>query len=103
MSEFQNRTPEQEVLFDVVTIVNHRIVKYFTTSECKNSDIKPHELLVMVTANIFTNIANNLMQPRDTTNKIKAFELLNEELTALNTKLFLMLETYYNADENTKN
>lgn len=98
--EFEKRTPVQNVLLDIINTVNQRVLKFYMTPESRQYNITPPEMLVMVTANLFSNLAQNMIFPRDTKTKLAAFNVLNDELMSLNKKLFLMLETYYNADEN---
>lgn len=101
--EFNDRTPVQDFLFDVITMIDKRVLAFYLNPESKKYDIRPHEMLVMVTANLFSNLAQNIIYPCDATTKLQAFDLMNEELTTLNKKLFMTLEAYYNADEKTVN
>lgn len=96
--DFDNRTPMQDVLFDIINTVNQRILKFYLSSESRNYDIRPPEMLIMVTANIFANLAHNIILTKDSGIKISAFNMINDELNQLTKKLFMTLETYYNAD-----
>lgn len=99
-TEFENRTPMQNLLIDVIKIVNHRMLNFYLTPEARSYNITPSDMLVMVTANLFANLAQNIISPKDVETKISTFNVLNDELISLNKKIFLMLETYYNTDEN---
>lgn len=101
--DFDNRTPMQDVLFDIINTVNQRISKFYLSAESRNYDIRPPDMLIMVTANIFANLAHNIILTKDSGIKISAFNLINDELHKLSNKLFMTLETYYNADTNQVN
>jgi hypothetical protein len=101
--ELKNKTPIQELLLDVIDTVNRRILKFYLHDESNQYDIYPPEMLVMVTANIFANLAQHIIRTSDSTIKIGAFNCLNDELFDLSKKLFMMLETHYATDEKTVN
>lgn len=98
-SEFDDKSPMQNVLLDIINNVNRRIVQFYLTPESRNYDIKPPEMLVMVTANIFANLAHTMMNPIETGIKINVFNRMNDDLYELSKKLFMTLETHFSADE----
>ncbi len=95
----KNKNPIQEMLIDSIEFVNKRVLKFYLSNASKEYDILPSDMLVMVAANIFANLAYNLISTSDSKTKIDAFNFINKELFDLNKKLFLMLETNYCADE----
>lgn len=97
-SEFDDKSPMQNVLLDIIQNVNRRIIQFYLTPESRNYDIKPPEMLVMVTANIFANLAHAIMNPIDTGTKINVFNRMNNDLYDLSEKLFMTLETHFSAD-----
>jgi len=98
-SEFDDKSPMQNALLDIITNVNRRIIQFYLTPESRDYDIKPPEMLVMVAANIFANLAHAIMNPIDTGTKISVFNRMNDDLYELNKKLFMTLETHFSADE----
>lgn len=98
-SEFDDKNPMQTVLLDIINMVNRRITQFYLTPESINYDIKPTEMLVMVTVNIFANLAHTLMLPIDTGTKINVFNRMNDDFYELNKKFFMTLETHLSADE----
>lgn len=96
--ELKNKTSIQELLLDVIEHVNKRILKFYLTEESSKYDISPPEMLVMVSANIFSNLAFHIIRTSDSSIKLGAFNVINDELFTLSKKLFMMLETHY-ADE----
>jgi len=98
-SEFDDKSPMQNVLLDIINTVNRRIIQFYLTPESGNYDIKPPEMLVMVAANIFANLAHAIMNPIDTGTKLNVFNRMNDDLSELNKKLFMTLETHFSADE----
>ncbi len=93
--EFKTRSPVQDLLLDTIDAVNFRIAKFYASEESKRHDVLPAEMLVMVTANIFANLAFNIIPTSDCSIRIKAFDCINEELQNISKKFFMMLQLHF--------
>lgn len=98
--EFNNRSPIQNMLFEIVHMVNKRIF-YFYLKEAGEIDISNLDMLITVVANIFSNLSYNVVLPKDNNLRLDTFESMNRSLYEVNKKIFMSLETYH-ADETNK-
>lgn len=101
--DFQNRTPKQALLFDIISTVNQKILTFYRTTKSDSCNIIPIEMLVLASANMFASIAQNILSPLDTKIKLEYFNSITDELTSLSKEIFMIIEANNNADENKMN
>jgi len=96
------RTPIQTLIFDIVKEVDRRIRIYYIDDVETIADVPAHEMLIMVTANIFANLAHHIMNPINTKFRLEIFDEIQHTLNDVSKDLFLALQTYFTEDK-TKN
>lgn len=101
--ESEEKSLMQNLMIQVLKSVDSLVAKYYSNPESLKYNVKAPEMIVMLSANIFANYLHRMMGCLEATEKMKIFDILNNELIKLTKNLFTSLEAHLNADENTVN